>query len=160
MLLSLCCKHAATWQRCHSDNKAAAVVTEPVQRGSTNMFLFSLEQAITNHCLIPLFFYVCELLVPKFQASIVFLLLPLPRRFGSVLCGGERSPELPEGRPHPGEYGRCERDAGTCGNQKERRRKQHCKLRRHASEQTFKGKMYWNVLLKQGPDVWLSLKTL
>lgn len=82
------------------------------------MFLFSLEQAITNHCLIPLFFSVCEQLVPKFQASIVFLLLPLPNRFGSVSCGVERSPELLEGRPHRGEYGRCEHDAGTCGNQK------------------------------------------
>lgn len=39
VLLSLRLKHAATWQRCHS-NKAAAVVTEPEQRGNTYMFLF------------------------------------------------------------------------------------------------------------------------
>lgn len=34
-------------------------------------------------------------------------------------CGDERSPELLEGHLHQVEYGRCERDAGTFGNQNE-----------------------------------------
>lgn len=36
----------------------------------------------------------------------------------SVSCGDEHSPELLEGHRHREEYDRCERDAGTFGNQK------------------------------------------
>lgn len=100
MLLSWRLKHAATWQRCHS-NKAAAVVAAPVQRGNTYMFLFSFPRLLTNHCLIPLYDQ---------------------RRFAVycfLWCGGERSPELLAGHLCQVEYGRCERDAGTLGNQNE-----------------------------------------
>lgn len=89
------------------------------------MFLFSLEQAITNHCLIPLTpsdrlrFSVCTVCAKVSDINCVSLSSALPfRPEDSVSRDDEHSPELLEGHLHQEEYDRCEHDAGTFGNQK------------------------------------------
>lgn len=81
MLLSLCCRHAATWQKCHS-NKTTAIVTGSLHRGNTYMSLFFLSYSSDK----PLFdpagsigppmdLFVCAVLSQRFQHLLCFSFL-------------------------------------------------------------------------------------
>lgn len=131
MLLSSCCKHAATWQRCHSNNKVTAVVTESLQRRNTNMFLFSSQQAKTNQRLILLTW----LVLPSVDSG------PFFQEEHPGSCDSEHSPELLEDHLRQEEYDRCEHDVGTFRNQK----LEWLLVLQNTTRQMLKGKMCLNV---------------